>query len=519
MIKKLINAISILTLITLVTYNPQTAFAQPGSTCATNNDCNRDYPYCLRLGENGAKTCVSAEQIAQRGVQQKSEASTAIETFTYKAPKSLLPTTNAGIQFFLVGSGGFGGTAEDFGGQKGAIGETIALTSFLYKEQPASTIQYLAYVSDKIGFPVKDANAQTIGSFRNLSPILGIWSITRDIALVGFVVVIAVVGFLIMIRKQIDPRTVVTIQQALPKLIISLILLLFSYGICSLFIDAMNVVTYAGATALQRSNLIAFGPEAQRPILLGNLLKANIFQLWDQFYDISRLFQDLSNISGQQNAGLNSVSRGLDIVANAFGMQNLIAGGSILRTVLFIAMFVALIRTFFMLLTSYIMVTIKIILSPFSFLMMAIPGSGRTFGAWAKSIIAHLAVFPVVFFMLALAAIFTSQASNPQDIFSFRREQYNHWTDLFQQPKTNIWRTGSDVITADQAYWAPPALGNWFTVTGPLIGLGILLTIPKTSTLIREAIQYKGSQAEGAAGESLLSAARRINMLRPLTHA
>jgi hypothetical protein len=372
-------------------------------------------------------------------------------------------------------------------------------TAMLFQERPASTGQYIAYVGKNLGL-IKNAEAQGYG-FTALSPILEIWSLMRNIALVGFVIIFVVVGIMIMLRKQIDPRTVVTVQLALPKIVISLLLVIFSYAIAGILIDIVTVLTRLGATILQGQHYIAYVPGSDanaRNAALNRLLSANITELWGQLYNF--------NIVANQFRGLEE---GLGQIRTLLGIA---FQGGLAQTVLLIALFIALVRTFFMLLTAYLQVTLRIIFAPLQFLFYAIPGQGGGFGGWLRGMLSEILVFPLVFFMLSLAVMFSTQTADTQ---------YWHTNATYSNDISsgdNLWKTGNQVF-GNQGYWVAPALGNWGPAVGPLLGLGIMLTIPRAGAMIRELFQQRPGATEGAAAEGIQRAAQRIPLIGSFTRA
>lgn len=58
-----------------------------------------------------------------------------------------------------------------------------------------------------------------------------LWSITRDAAFALIAIVMIVIGMMIMTRKRINPQTMVTVQYALPRILIAFVLIAFSYVI------------------------------------------------------------------------------------------------------------------------------------------------------------------------------------------------------------------------------------------------------------------------------------------------
>jgi hypothetical protein len=383
----------------------------------------------------------------------------------------------------------------------GAIPQAFGFLAQLYKP-PASSAVYIAEM--KKNFGVESAYAQSSGfGFQSISPIYELWQISRNIALAGFVVVFVIIGILVIMRRKIDPRTVITVQQALPQIIFALILVVFSYAVIGFLIDAITVATRLGAITLQSAGFIAqtAGPGGQpatpgiNDATLTKLLNANIFQLFSQLQNVDTLIASFANLDDQ-----------LGLIASVLKFDAS-GGGGLTRLILFIAIFVSMIRTFFMLLTAYLTVTVSIIIAPFQFFSYAIPGRSGNFEQWFRNIMSNLLVFPAVFFMLAFAAIFYSQQGNIV------------WFNNGRPDAGNYWRTGKEPFAANSQYWVAPALGNWGTVVGPLLTLAVLLTVPKAAGIVKDAVNPKGKPGahEGAAAEGLSKAAQKVPLVGSLT--
>jgi hypothetical protein len=110
--------------------------------------------------------------------------------------------------------------------------------TMLYK--PSNhTGDYINYLSQNFGI-AKKTYAQGIG-FQGINPLVSLWTIFRNITYLFFVFVFILIGIGIMLRVKIDPRTVMTIQNQIPKIIICLIFITFSFAIAGLFIDLMFI--------------------------------------------------------------------------------------------------------------------------------------------------------------------------------------------------------------------------------------------------------------------------------------
>ncbi len=128
--------------------------------------------------------------------------------------------------------------------QGGLLGAAGSLLTGLYTNPPLNTSQYLASVTDGFGI-VSSAHAQSVpGSGNNvLNPVITLWQVSRNFAYLVLIIVFIIVGLMVMFRTKINPQTVITIQAALPGLVVGLILITFSYFAAALITDAAFIGT------------------------------------------------------------------------------------------------------------------------------------------------------------------------------------------------------------------------------------------------------------------------------------
>src|SRR5258708_166357 len=123
----------------------------------------------------------------------------------------------------------------------GLIGMTSGLIGATFNI-PVDSRTYIGYLQHNFGVTkavAADTTTDNSIGFTGLKPLLNIWASFRNITYLLFVVVFILVGIAIMLRVQIDPRTVMTIENQLPKILVGLILVTFSYAIAGLLIDLM----------------------------------------------------------------------------------------------------------------------------------------------------------------------------------------------------------------------------------------------------------------------------------------
>lgn len=155
---------------------------------------------------------------------------------------------------------------------------------------PVNLALYIRHTAQKIPIVNQTAFAAT-----NLRPvgfglILEIWELSRNFAYALMALFMLVIGFMIITRKKINPQTVVSVQTALPKVVISLILITFSYPIAAVistftiyltaFSKAILEITSQSFTdpIVMYSGLVGFFFNAGN--VIGSLLSALPAVLW-----------------------------------------------------------------------------------------------------------------------------------------------------------------------------------------------------------------------------------------------
>ncbi len=393
------------------------------------------------------------------------------------------------------------GFVEGGGGAVGVMGNFIGM---LYRP-PAHTVDYAANLAQNFGISKHTYAANNGTGFAGISPLIDLWSQFRNIVYLLFVLVFIIIGVAIMLRIKIDPRTVMTIQNQIPKLIIGILLVTFSFAIAGFLIDVMYIFIYLIINILYSHQ----GTPSLYTSSFG--FANNTFGIFDiafkASYSISAIILDFSPklfttylgsiitsvlgfvlagpigaATGSTCAILESIPRVGGFLANFFnfltgGFLSHIIGigggacdltnyagkiivgglaGIIAFLVILIAILWALFRLWFTLLSAYIMILIDIVLAPFWIVAGAFPGSAVSFTGWLRSLVANLSVFPATIALFLLGARF-------MEIFSA------HPGDMF----------------------VPPLIGNSDAADhfGAIIGLGIILTTPNIVKTMREALK------------------------------
>ncbi|MBI3341775.1 hypothetical protein HY024_01500 [Candidatus Curtissbacteria bacterium] len=352
----------------------------------------------------------------------------------------------------------------------GALSGLSNAVAMIYAAPPASGVTYMAEKIQNLN-PNHDAYAATdqgIG-FNALKPVERVWTAFRNISYIGFIIVFVITGFMIMFRRKISSQAVATIQDSLPRLVIALILVTFSYAIAGLMIDLMYVIINLTISILAQAGLIKV--DVAQFVFTDNLFGI-VTKGWPEFATktssvVSSVLQQLfSNVLGVGHCSINANP------AELFGVKGCLADSiawllGIVATIIFgIALIFVMVRLFFTLLMTYVTIILLTVFAPFIFLLQALPGqSGGK--AWFKQMAANIAVFPTVIAMILLAGIIAGV------------DKYGADQSLFK-------------TTSNNNYFNPPLLGGFAQDNiGNLVGLGIMLMLPAAAKMIKETIGVK----------------------------
>ncbi len=149
----------------------------------------------------------------------------------------------------------------------GAIGMLSTSLTSLYN-LPAHTGDYIGYLTNNFGLTRPSYAAGVQGSgFQQLAPVMNLWIAFRNISYLLFIIAFLVIGVAIMLRVRIDPRTVMTIQNQIPKIIIAVILVTFSFAIAGFLIDLMWTTMYTSfglLSTVHGANLAGLDPQSMQ---------------------------------------------------------------------------------------------------------------------------------------------------------------------------------------------------------------------------------------------------------------
>lgn len=341
--------------------------------------------------------------------------------------------------------------------KNGALGATSNMVAGLYANPPASGVTYFADVMHRFN-PVQPAYAQTTGTgFNALAPILPVWKAFRNFAYVLFAIIFVSMGLAIMFRMKLDPRTVLTIQSAIPRIVVALLLVTFSYAIAGLMIDLMYLMI-ALVASLFGGVQVGATQFTSTADLQNEFLTGGFWQL------TGRLF---TTAFGARDAGTGIGIAGIIAGALAAIPAYLVLGVALTSAVAIVGLGVGLVvlvvtiivlyllfKLFFELLKAYISIILSIIFGPLQITLGVIPGMPG-FGSWFKSLFVNILIFPAVAFVLILGQVL--------------------------------------IRLSGQGLWIPPMLGGTLIAgTIPfLLGLGVLMVVHQIPQIIKNAFGIK----------------------------
>ncbi len=314
---------------------------------------------------------------------------------------------------------------------KSVLAQSSQMLAYLYTEPGASTGEYLAYMFNKAGL-VPKTYAQGL-TYSRLLPILPIWKVFRDIAYALLSIVMLLIGLMIMFRSKINPQTVANVENTIPKVVVTIILITLSFPIAGLIIDFMYVMIAVAISVIGK----AVG-DPNLSTAISDYTTGGFWTLFGKTVSPALQFGGMSGIGGNiSNVAAPLMLLGIPLLASPVGLPLVIGGGvlwalsgigtaiaagdagaglmaflsPIFVLLIFIVLLFSVFKIFFMLLSNYIQILIYIVFAPAILLINAVPGR-NTFSNWWKTIASNMLSFVVTAVMLYLAWAIASLIQN-----------------------------------------------------------------------------------------------------------
>ena len=375
---------------------------------------------------------------------------------------------------------------------------------------PASGIIETYDTFAKAGIVPKSYAAEGIG-FSALRGFRPIWLLFRNLAFAILVLVVVAIAFMMMFRMKMSAQTSISIESALPKIVITMLLVTFSYAIAGFLIDVMYIVmgllisVLCGGTAetycptgeyFSTYTSSSFAPiwtsffpySAPSDSVFGKLMAmigiehetglSTVFGLSDSILNvlpvhITSIIYGVSFFANMfilsyvlaiaQNAGWSEVFNNVTAFTFSFGsLPKIFIGSGIAlavwtllaqilpRAIMSLLIFMTLIGLFFRIYFMLLFSYLRIILYILfapAYLLLEAIPGNNAFSSWFKNLFGELMTFPIVVGLFVTGSLITNNYLNPSD------------------PNTHV--------------WAPPFLGGIEQGSYIMIvGMGILFLVP-----------------------------------------
>ncbi len=234
-----------------------------------------------------------------------------------------------------------------------------------------------------------------------------LWEKTRLIAYAAFVVVLIAAGFMIMFRQKIGGQMMVTVFNTLPKVIVGLFLVTFSFAIVGIVIDI-------GAVLIRViSSVLNTGPN---PVVVTNPFSL----IGVLFRGTNGNFSPLTLTGGGVGGGVLGIVGGLLASGGAIaGIPGVLIIGGIIALVITLVVigivFMASLKVFTTLFKAYLGIILDTIMAPLYLTLAVIPGKESLGHDWFNRVLKNVLTFVGVFLIVNLAMYMQAQNVN----FSF----------------------------------------------------------------------------------------------------
>lgn len=437
---------------------------------------------------------------------QEGSSCNSLQEFTYASPN---------IDTFLE-SQGIESEGYVYGGASGVL---ASYNAKMYEIQPANTPTYTRYMAERVGIAPSASAAASMS--QALSPVIVIWQMVRNLAYIFMTVIMLILGLLLMIRTRVGGQEPISVVNSMVGVAISLLLITFSYPITSLVADlCINLGNGLVASVFnefinskQILNLL-YIPETNINIMtlvgeiqqvgFGNSVRVLIGQILQGLgVPLGHVTQVFEGMEGGLFGIIGNISATLSMMIFGIftGAANSIVSSPLITAIVSFIIFTTMVRMTFGLIFAYFSLAIKVAFSPFGFIGVSFPGGFGSVWTWAKSVMADALVFPTMFAMILMSAIFFNLREQPFQDYCPQAE-YGTVPRSSTIFKTVKYEESSE---AESCYpkMLPPEFNIWPAPFGymrgvdpddfmrAMLGMGMLLVAPTTAAMWKELLDVK----------------------------
>jgi hypothetical protein len=277
----------------------------------------------------------------------------------------------------------------------GLLGISDQALAFVYRNQ--GNVNVVAHLQEEWVPGYKEANTglyagngdNTTG-YESLmqSGISPLWNQMRNIAYVFFIVIMIVIGFMIMFRSKLGGQTMVSIGNTIPSVIVSLILVTFSFAIAGVIIDFGGVIV----------NLLynIFDEKSVSIQNIGQLFSVLFKGMDTELVNVfnGRVADVLTGFSSSIFEGFVNLLWEIDksLYMGIIGILALLIGMGVV--------FVGAIKLIIVLYKAYFELLLNVVVGPITIMLGTLPGKENMKMNWLTSIVRNVLVFPIVYFII-----------------------------------------------------------------------------------------------------------------------
>lgn len=369
----------------------------------------------------------------------------------------------------------------DANNQPTALGKAAIASYELPAPRLPSTITFLKDSFSEF-IPISHSvNAQGLGyrALNQSDTLTGLWKAFRNLAYALTALILIIMGLMIMFRVKLSAQAVFTVEQAIPQVAITLLLITFSFAIAGLAIDLTWILNSLFVLIINTAAIPS-------PDILANLTQ-QLCTLLNKpncvgFTNGSTFYYDVNFLNNPVTGNVIFLSvfaigiliwKSIAILSAFSTIGGPIIGlivGLIFIVIAFLALIFNMFKIIFTLAKVYAQIIISIIFGPLVILTGALPQSQGGFSSWISSLLENVLALPVVSGMFLLGI-----------------------TLLMSVPAQFQFATG----------WSTPQIGGSPDLGILLAGFSILMAIPKVPDMLKAFFAKKPFDFATAIGESM----------------
>jgi hypothetical protein len=285
-----------------------------------------------------------------------------------------------------------------------------------------------------------------------------------------------------MFRVKISPQAVITVQSALPKVVITLILITFSYAIAGFLVDLMYVVIGI-ISFLFAGKISSFSAQ---DLFKALTTERSIFSIMVYYLFTFAL------------AAFSAFSSGW---AGIFAMPIMAILAIITIIVAIVVLFFAYFRILWLLIKTYVNIILEVVTGPIKILIGAVSPNAGGFSQWLKNMLANLAVYPTIGLMFLLSFLFLRGVFDSFTILGFQITSIPAIDNLLTNLMPFKIKGG---FLGTNAWEAPLTAGEKaVAIIYLFLSFAIVTMIPKTADIIKSMIEGKPFNYGSAIGEAV----------------